>query len=485
MKQIRWALALILLVMALVGCQQAPVATLVPAEPTVAPTEEPTAAPTEEPVVEGPSLQIEGPDGIVTVTMAELQELPITEGWGGIKSSTGRITPPELFKGVALSDLWELVGPYDDSYAMNVVAKDGYGITFSFDQVANGNFITFDPATGDEVTRDEDLIAIVAFERDGEPIPEDTDGSMRLIIVSEEMNQVTDGHWAVKWVRQIQLKESRADWVLQLEGAITEEMDRATFESGASINCHGASWTDPDGRVWTGIPFYYLLGRVDDDNKHESAAFNYDLAKAGYQVDVIAADGYKITFDSTRLSRNKMILLAYLVDDQPLEEKDFPLRLVGEALDKGEMVGAVARVVLHVDEVSAEEPADDVEVDLDELQAGVLHIMGAVGEEVSLTAEDLEELGLVQAVAEHPKKGPMDYEGVPLSAVLALAAPEADASTALLISGDGYTEEVDAADLIACEECLVTLEEDGLFNLVMPGFESSAWSKDVRLIRFR
>ncbi len=485
MKQIRWALALILLVMALVGCQQAPVATLAPAEPTVAPTEEPTAAPTEEPVVEGPSLQIEGPDGIVTFTMADLQELPITEGWGGIKSSTGRITPPELFKGVALSDLWELVGPYDDSYAMNVVAKDGYGITFSFDQVANGNFITFDPATGDEVTRDEDLIAIVAFERDGEPIPEDTDGSMRLIIVSEEMNQVTDGHWAVKWVRQIQLKESRADWVLQLEGAITEEMDRATFESGASVNCHGASWTDPDGRVWTGIPFYYLLGRVDDDNKHESAAFNYDLAKAGYQVDVIAADGYKITFDSTRLSRNKMILLAYLVDDKPLEEKDFPLRLVGEALDKGEMVGAVARVVLHVDEVSAEEPADDVEVDLDELQAGVLHIMGAVGEEVSLTAEDLEELGLVQAVAEHPKKGPMDYEGVPLSAVLALAAPEADASTALLISGDGYTEEVDAADLIACEECLVTLEEDGLFNLVMPGFESSAWSKDVRLIRFR
>ncbi|MHB1294967.1 MAG: hypothetical protein ACYC4R_08200 [Anaerolineae bacterium] len=499
MHRLRWALVLIILLTALTGCQQ-PAATPT-AEPTVA-VEEPTAAPTAAPtvaeptaapteIVEGTTLQVEGPDGALTLTMADLQALPATEGWAGTKSSTGRITPPSLFKGVAIQDLWESVGAFDETYAVNVVAKDGYAMTFSYDQIANGAFTTFDPATGDEVTRDEELTLIVAYGRDGAAIPEDTDGSMRLVIVSPEKDQVTDGHWAVKWVRQVQLKEAKADWFLQLEGAITEEMDRATFESGSAPNCHGASWTDADGNVWTGIPFYYLMGRVDDENKHESAAFNYDLAQAGYAVHIVAADGYEVTFDSTRLARNKMIILAYLMNDEPLEDKYFPLRLVGDGLEKGEMIGAVSRVVLKLDAVAAEpteaaaETPEAGEVANPELQAGTLHVMGLVGTETSFTAEQLQALGIVQLTAEHPKKGPMDFEGVPLSKVLEQVEPQADAGTVVLTSGDGYTVEVNAADVAACSDCMVTIEDDGLFNLVMPGMESSAWAKDIRLIRFK
>ena len=102
----------------------------------------------------------------------------------GIKSSTGRITPPTLYTGVAVSDLIELVGGIDENMGINVVAEDGYSITFSYNQIMNGEFITYDPATGNELSSPPELTLIVAYARDGEPLPEDSDGLVRLAIVS-------------------------------------------------------------------------------------------------------------------------------------------------------------------------------------------------------------------------------------------------------------------------------------------------------------
>ena len=42
--------------------------------------------------------------------MDQLQALPAYEGYAGIKSSTGVITPPSKYKGVPLTDLADLVG---------------------------------------------------------------------------------------------------------------------------------------------------------------------------------------------------------------------------------------------------------------------------------------------------------------------------------------------------------------------------------------
>ncbi len=40
--------------------------------------------------------------------MDDLKALPATEGWAGIESSTGKITLPEHFKGVAIDELCKL-----------------------------------------------------------------------------------------------------------------------------------------------------------------------------------------------------------------------------------------------------------------------------------------------------------------------------------------------------------------------------------------
>lgn len=501
MSRVRWFLVALLVLTALAGCKQPVVeptakvvvvtATPAPVTPTVVPTAVPSVAPTAAPVDMSLTLVVQGETVSRTITLAELKALPVTEGWAGTKSSTGKISSPAYFKGVSVKDLCELIGAFDDTMAANIVAKDGYAMTMSYDQLVNGTFTTFDPATGDEVTRDDKLTMIVAYERDGQPIPEESDGTLRVCIVSANKNQVTDGHWAVKWVREVVVKPAAAEWTLHLEGALVEDMDRGTFESGSAPNCHLAEWADADGNTWAGIPLYFLLGRVDDENKHETGAFNATLAEQGYKVDVVAADGFKATFDSQTLSRNTTIILAFLMNGKPLEDKFFPLRLVGSSLKKNEMVGAVAQIVLHLDEMTAAvatptaEPTEEAPTQTaPEMAAGTLHIWGKVGSPTAITEAEFSQMDIVKLSVEHPKKGMQDYEGVRLTEILGSAKPSADATVLSLTAGDGFNSEAPLADVLACEDCLVTFDGEA-FNLVMPGQSSSAWAKDVRLIEVK
>lgn len=203
-------LLLIVVLASLVACgQTAPQPTIAPtavpttAAPTSAPaaTTAPTAAPAAATV-----LEVAGATVTKTLTLADIQALPSVEGWAGIKSSTGKITPPSQFKAVSLESLCALIGGLDPKMGINVVAKDGYAMTFSYDQLTTGGFTAFDPATGDEIKNPGKLTVAIAYSMDGQPIPDDTDGPVRLVILSDKMNQVTDGHWSVKWVRKVVLK---------------------------------------------------------------------------------------------------------------------------------------------------------------------------------------------------------------------------------------------------------------------------------------
>ncbi|MBK8417307.1 hypothetical protein [Candidatus Villigracilis saccharophilus] len=290
-----------------------------------------TEAPTE---VAAPILEIVGLNESKFLTMEELKALPVTEGYAGLKSSTGKITPPVIFKGVALKDLAGFIGGMDETTGFNVVAEDGYSITYSFDQLQNGSFIAYDPATGEELKNPVELTAILAYEVDGKPFDAKQDGALRLAIVSAELNQVTDGHWSVKWVNKLEVKSLGAEWALHLVGALSEDTDRVSVESCGAPQCHGSSWTDDKAQEWAGVPLWLFVGSVDDEIEHEGPAFNDALAEAGYSVDVIANDGYTVTFDAARLNRNDNILVAYKVNENPLPDEFFPLRLVGSDLEK-------------------------------------------------------------------------------------------------------------------------------------------------------
>ena len=275
----------------------------------------------------------------------------VIEGEAGSKSSTGKITPPVMHRGVSLLTLAELLGPLDPSMGVNAVAKDGYAITFSYDQLTKGTFIAYDPATGDELKSPGSLTAMLAFEREGKPLPEESDGTLRIVIISPKRDQVTDGHWSVKWITRLEVKPLGAEWTLELNGGIQATIDRGTFES--CVGCHKATWTDDKAQVWTGVPLWLLMGYADDEVKHQGPAFNEALALAGYKVEVVAKDGYKASLDSAPLARQNGVVVASLVNDNPLPEQYAPLRLVGASLKKSEMVGTIGEIDLKLNGAAA------------------------------------------------------------------------------------------------------------------------------------
>jgi DMSO/TMAO reductase YedYZ molybdopterin-dependent catalytic subunit len=276
-------------------------------------------------------------------TLAEIKALSAEEGWGGIMNSSGVISGPFKQKGVLLMDLLDEVGGISEGDAIRITAKDGYTMTYSYDQLANGNFTTLDCSTGEEVPHDK-LTVILAYEEDGVALT-DKIGPLRIAILNSN-TQVTEGHWWIKWVEQIEIVAGEETWSLRLEGYMNEDVDPASFESCAAPGCHGVSWTDDQNRVWEGIPLWMLVGRVDDDNSHskEAQAFNDAMADAGYEVQVIAADDYSQTFTSDEIKRNNDFIISYRRDGDPLPENQWPLRLVGPNLTKGQMVGQVTTI---------------------------------------------------------------------------------------------------------------------------------------------
>jgi len=107
-----------------------------------------------------------------------------------------------------------------------------------------------------------------------------------------------------------------------------------------------------------------------------------------------------------------------------------------------------------------------------------LTIGGEVENEAALSLDDLKAMDVVQLTLEHPKKGNQPYEGVRLSDLLALVQPGAEATTLVATADDGYSAEVDLADVQACADCLLSIDGDTL-SLAMPGLSSKIWVKGV------
>ncbi|MGE5228876.1 MAG: molybdopterin-dependent oxidoreductase [Deltaproteobacteria bacterium] len=292
-------------------------------------------------------LTVRGEEGSRTFTMSQLQALPSYEGYAGIKSSTGVITPPSRYKGVPLTDLADLVGGITEANGVTLVAKDGYGMTFSYRQIAGDGFTTFDPATGEEEPADGKLTVIIAYEHEGEPIPEE-DGPLKLAIAQATPAQVTEGHWAIKWLDQVSVTKASAAWKVQLEGAVPGKLDRASYVNCASPGCHGSGWVDEQGRRWEGIPLYLVAGMVDGGKRHDAGAYDARLAKRGYDIQIETSGGEVVTIDSRDIAGKDSIVLSSKVDGGELPDEYFPLRLVGPGLSEAQMPGGIARIVARV-----------------------------------------------------------------------------------------------------------------------------------------
>jgi hypothetical protein len=287
-------------------------------------------------------------------------------------------------------------------------------------------------------------------------------------------------------VREITVKTLAAEWTLDMEGVITDTLDRGSFESCATGQCHPSMWVDEKAQTWNGMPLWLLVGRIDDDDKHSDNAFNEALAEKGYTVEVIGKDGYSVMFEIARLVGNSNIMVANQVNGNPLNDADFPLRLVGSDLGKKEAVGGIETIVLHLDE-SANAPTETTEPTAAPAPAGpvtlpegkALMANGMVETETAWSMEELKAMEMVKLSVEHPKKGQQNVEGVRIHSLLELAAVKPDAKSVTFTAADGFTATADLQALRDCADCLVTFDDSGALRLAMPGMESSLWVKDL------
>lgn len=54
-----------------------------------------------------------------------------------------------------------------------------------------------------------------------------------------------------------------------------------------------------------------------------------------------------------------------------------------------------------------------------------------------------------------------------------------ETSTIIFAAGDGYKAEMSGADLLACNNCIITFEDDGTLRLVMPDLSSKLQVKNL------
>jgi hypothetical protein len=458
-------LFLFFLVLALTACQ--------------AKASEPLATPTDD-SSNVRILTLVGPNGGPILTMAQLKTLPVTDGQAGIKSSTGQITIPEPFKGVSLRDLVTYLNvKLDPTMGVTIYAEDGYSMTFSYDQVMNGAFTAYDPATGNEMPIHDPLTAIIAYEHAGQPLNTNEEGTLRLVVVSAKNNQVVDGHWSVKWVNKVEVMTVGETWSLDLQGAISSLVTRDSYQSCSSPSCHGTLYQDENGQDWVGVPVWLLVGEVDDADSHSDVAYNRALADTGYAIDLTNKNGDTITLDSKAIKEDNQVLLANLVNEGELPDMYYPLRLVGSNVKTDQMIGQVTSVVVHVMPAMTPTLAPVPE------NSGALTITGMVDQEVTLTDAELRAMQIVTVNAE-AKEGPKDFQGVYLNPLLDMAGIQAGATKLVFIASDNYTVEIKLSDVRDCPKSLLAfIETAGTYMIVLPEQPTSTWVKDVIRIELK
>ena len=419
------------------------------------------------------TLTLVGADGASkTVTSKDLDALPKTQMKGGLKTSAGSMAGGvKTYTGIALSEIVKLVGGMTNQNSLRVTASDNYAMILTWDELS-GKVVTYSLATGDEVTRTKPLIPILAYLEEGKPIATG-EGPLRLVYVGEE-GLVTDGHFWIKMASKLEVIPGIREWTLTLAGARNEVMNRSTIESGVSCPDtppqHKASYVDSDGHIWVGMPIWLLIGHVDDQNVHETGAFNRTLADSNaYTVKITSGDGFSVTLNSTFVKQNQNIFVANSMDGKPLADPYWPLRLTGSALKKGQMVRNVVKIELTF---NTTKPKNVVEDDAIIASATwTLHLKGKISEPIDAKT-------LIQYTKASPNGGASwtdtdghAWFGIPLwsllgrvddSQPLSYNSTYADAGyTVTVKAGDGFSKDFASATLKNNNDIILAYKMDG------------------------
>lgn len=289
--------------------------------------------------------------------------------WDADETYPGGFKIANAIKGTRIRDLCDLVGGMGAGTEIVLVAKDGYETRLPYSSIYT------DPSVQ---ARQGD--AILAWWGDGKYVPDYIDG-MRLFFTPGGDNvygqwdmheTLPSNYWhyyysdnvrypscaglAAKWITEIRIYSvPEGDWTLKLDGrdigGIEYDVTKTYFEQALACQFganHKATYTDSEGRVWEGMPLWFLVGFVDDADQHSDNAFNDQLAMGGYQVVLTAADSYSVTIDSAGIIRNSDYIVANSLNGSPIPESDseWPQRLVGPAVTGAKSISKIVSIEL-------------------------------------------------------------------------------------------------------------------------------------------
>jgi hypothetical protein len=140
----------------------------------------------------------------VVLNSTDIASHPSTTGPGGLfRTANGSAITIDNYTGVPLATVLDMVGGINNTSVVRIIGSDNYYQDFSFDEVVNGNFTTYDPTTGYVVLHNETLTPIIAYYKDDVNLTSD-EGPLLVAIIGPE-GLATEGHYWVKWVTEIEI----------------------------------------------------------------------------------------------------------------------------------------------------------------------------------------------------------------------------------------------------------------------------------------
>lgn len=282
---------------------------------------------TEAAIQDAVSLEVVINGEQIDFSRSELTKTPYyAVGKGGFTTSAGTYYE-NTYGGIRLADFLSSFIALDPDSTVTLLATDGYSMSYSFSEISgldNG-------------------VWILAFEMDGEYMSDDPGPFRGLRIARNADDPVPniDGHSSPKMVKRIEIsQEVYKDFSLLVKGKMESNLDRSTIQSGINCTAHKTiveyyNKKTQTVETYTGIPLYALLAYGDDPDfaPHKQTdknvlAYDKAAAQAGYQVKIIAGDGYSVTLDSREVDGNADVIIAMYQDDMELADGDWPLKLV-------------------------------------------------------------------------------------------------------------------------------------------------------------
>ena len=289
--------------------------------------------------------------------------------WDPEETYPGGFKVSNVVKGTRVHDLAELVGGMGSGTTITLIANDGFETTLPYSSIYTNPAVQ--ARQGD---------AIVAWWGDGQYVPQYSDG-MRLFFTPDgdhvygqwDMHETLPSqYWrynfqdnvkypscaglSAKFITTIKVYSSpESDWTLELDGrdigGLQYNVSKPFLEEAIACQFgadHKASYTDSKSRIWEGMPLWFFVGFVDDQDQHSPNAYNETLALAGYNIVITGNDDYTTTLYSRDIIRSSNYLVANSLNGTHIADDDenWPLRFTGANVSGSMVVKGVKSIRL-------------------------------------------------------------------------------------------------------------------------------------------